>query len=99
MTPPQDVAAICDELERVYQEGSYPLLEVTRPWSEYNPVIHGELARPAALRGYLERELGALVANGATLAVSASRPRLALDDPELLRGADESTRDLKRKKM
>ena len=99
MTPMDQVARICDELEAVYRDGSYPLLEVTRPWSEYNPVIDGELARPAALRGYLERELGALVANGAKLSVSASRPRLALDDPELLRGADESTRDLKRKKL
>ena len=47
------VVAVCDELERVYEEGSYPLLEVTRPWSTYNPVIDGELARPAALRSYL----------------------------------------------
>lgn len=99
MSVADDVSQVCDELERIYLAGSYPLLEVTRPWSTYNPVIAGELARPAALRGYLERELGALVSYGALLAVSASRPRLPIDDPALLRGADESTRDLKQKKL
>lgn len=93
------IAATCDELERVYDDGSYPVLEVCRPWSTYNPVIGGELARPAALRSYLRRELADLVTQGATLAVRPSRPRLSLDDPMLLRGADESSRDLKQKKL
>lgn len=94
-----DVAAVCDELEAIYEDGSYPLLEVTRPWSGYNPMIAGELARPAALRRYLERELALLCADGATLTVRPSRPRLAIDDPLLLRAADETAWDLKQKKL
>jgi AMP nucleosidase len=94
-----EVERICDELERIYAAGDYPLLEVTRPWSTYNPIIDGELARPEALRGYLERELADLLAEGARFAVRPSRPRLGLDDPSLLRGADESSRDLKQKKL
>lgn len=94
-----EVIEICDELERVYDSGSYPLLEVSRPWSDYNPVIGGELARPRALRGYLERELTQLADHGAILAVRPSRPKFSLDDPLLLRGADESAWDLKQKKL
>lgn len=92
-------AAIVDQLEVIYDDGAYPLVSVTRPWSDFNPTITGELAQPAALRGYLERELGVLLAGGAQISVSASRPRLALDDPELMRGADESAWDLKQKKL
>lgn len=99
MTEPVDIAAICDELERVYDDGSYPRLEVTRPWSEHNPVISGELARPSALRGYLERELTELAAAGALIRVVDARPRYDLNDPALLHGADESAWDLKRKKL
>ena len=93
------VRQTCDELERIYADGSYPLLQVTRPWSLHNPVIAGEMSRPAAMRGYLERELGALVMHGATMRVTASRERLALDDPQLLVGADESGWNLKQKKL
>lgn len=94
-----EIAAICDELEAIYDRGRYPRLEVTRPWSEHNPVIQGELARPSALRHYLERELAGLLDAGAEIRVIDARPRFALDDPRLLHGADESAWDLKRKKL
>ncbi len=92
-------SALVDELVAIYDAGSYPMVAVTRPWSGYNPTITGELARPAALRGYLTRELGQLLDGGAEISVSAARPRLALDDPALMRGADESAWDLKQKKL
>jgi len=93
------IEELCDRIEALYDEGWYPELTVHRPWSDYNPTIHGELANPAALRGYLRRELTALLATGATVDVAATRRRLALDDPGLMRGADESHWDLKQKKL
>jgi len=92
-------AQLVDRLEEIYLDGAYPLVAVTRPWSDFNPTITGELAAPAALRGYLERELAVLLAAGAEVSVSASRPRLTLDDPRMMRGADESSWDLKQKKL
>ncbi len=94
-----DATALVDELVAIYDSGSYPLIEVSRPWSDYNTTITGELAQPEALRGYLTRELGELLSAGAVITVSASRPRLGLDDPRLMRGADESSWDLKQKKL
>lgn len=92
-------ARLCDELERIYDEGDYPALAVHRPWSSYNPTLTGELARPSALRWYLIREMTRLVDAGASLSVAASRPRIALDDPAMFERSDESNWDLKRKKL
>lgn len=89
----------CNELESIYEAGSYPLLEVTRPWSRHNPKISGELARPAALRTYLLRELSRLVQMGATLSARPSRPRLLLTDPAAFAHVDESMWNLKQKKL
>ncbi len=89
----------CDELERVYDDGSYPLLSLTRPWSQHNPTISGELARPVALRSYLRREITRLLDMNASIQVDASRPRLALSDPEMFQRTDESAWDLKQKKL
>lgn len=94
-----DPDALCDELERIYDAGDYPALEVNRPWSSHNPRLVGELARPRALRWYLIREMERLVAGGAELSVQASRPRIALDDPLMFPRSDESNWDLKRKKL
>lgn len=91
--------AVTDELSAIYESGMYPLLVVTRPWSQHNPVISGELARPAALTSYLHRELARLAEMGATFAVQASRPRLAIDDPELFARSDETNWDLSQKKL
>src|SRR4029077_5766811 len=63
------------------------------------PTLVGELARPSALRWYLEREIERLSAAGAELSVTTSRPRIALDDPEMFARSDESNWDLKRKKL
>jgi AMP nucleosidase len=90
---------LCDELERIYDGGDYPALIVKRPWSSYNPTLVGELARPSALRWYLVRELDRLAEAGADMSVSASRPRIALDDPAMFQRSDESNWDLKRKKL
>lgn len=94
-----DAGELCDELERIYDGGDYPALTVKRSRSKYNPTLVGELARPAALRCYLVREFERLVAAGAQLSVSASRPRIALDDPAMFHRSDESNWDLKRKKL
>lgn len=90
---------ICDELEAIYEQGDYPALRVSRPWSDHNRVISGELARPAAWRWYLVREIERLVAAGAEVSAVASRPRLQLHDIELFARTDESDWDLKRKKL
>lgn len=90
---------LCDELERIYDGGDYPALTVKRPWSSHNPTLVGELARPAALRWYLVRELERLTEAGADLSASPSRPRIALDDPAMFQRSDESNWDLKRKKL
>ncbi|MBK5221315.1 MAG: AMP nucleosidase [Acidimicrobiia bacterium] len=93
------VTALCDALEAIDADGWYPSIEVIRPWSMHNPRITGEFARPAAIRRYLEREIGALLQRGATVAVRPSRPALALDDPQLFAALDESEWDLRAKKL
>jgi AMP nucleosidase len=93
------VAQICDGLVAVDDAGWYPELEVDRPWSEHNPVLQGEFARPAAIRWYLERELRKLALSKARITVRASRPQAALDDPGLLSHLDEAAWDLRRKKL
>lgn len=95
MTPEE----LCDELERLYAEGNYAELTVDRPWSEHNPVLKGELARPGALRDYLLGEFRRLSSYGATLSVAPSRPRLGLDHPGVFAGSDESDWDLQQKKL
>ena len=72
------VRDVCDEIERVYEScDCYPKLTVTRHWSQHNPTISGEIARPAAFRWYLERELLALACRGAQIEVEQSRRRPA----------------------
>lgn len=93
------IDAILRELCEISDTGQYPMLEVRRPWSTHNPVISGELARPLALTSYLRRELGKLEAMGATFAVTASRPQVRLDDPEMFRRSDETGWDLSQKKL
>lgn len=90
---------LCDALEAIELEGSYPSIAVIRPWSAHNPRITGEFARPSAIRRYLERELAALLARGAQIEVAASRPALSLDDPALFAALDESEWDLRAKKL
>jgi AMP nucleosidase len=100
---PEAVAAavgdLCDAVEAIDADGWYPAMEVVRPWSRHNPSITGEFARPRAIRRYLERELAALLALGATVVVRASRPALALSDPALFAALDEHDWDSRAKKL
>ena len=96
---PDRVAAVCDELEAADTGGWYGKLTVERPWSRHNPVLEGEFACPAAIRPYLERELGKLAAAGARVAAAAARRKLDLHDPALLDALDEKAWDLRRKKL
>jgi AMP nucleosidase len=93
------VEQLCDAMEAADNAGRYPQLTVERPWSEHNPVLEGEFASPGAIRWYLERELGQLAAAGARISVSQGRKAVDLHDPELGLALDETTWDLRRKKL
>ena len=94
------IAGLCDQIERIYEsDGRYPKVTVRRSWSRHNPTISGEIARPRAIRWYLERELAALARQGAEISVEPSRCRISLGSPELLQKIDESAFDLTQKKL
>ncbi|MCB1019235.1 MAG: AMP nucleosidase [Acidobacteria bacterium] len=104
-TPPepgairQRVADACDALEQIDRGGCYARITVHRSWSRHNPATTGQIARPSAYRWYLERELAALLEQGAEIEIAPSRERIRLDDPELFRRIDESELDITRKKL
>lgn len=89
----------CDLMDRIYQDGYYPKVKVTRSWSEHNPVIEGEFAKPQVYRSYLKRELTKLVRSGAEIAITASRACVSLNDPKLLDAIDEDHWDFTKKKL
>ena len=93
------VEQLCDAMEEADKAGRYPRLTVERPWSVHNPVLEGEFAAPAAIRWYLERELGRLAAAGARISVSPGPEALDLHDPALVSAVDETSSDLRRKKL
>ncbi len=90
---------LCDAMDAADKEGCYPQLTVERPWSVHNPVLEGEFASPSAIRWYLERELGQLAAAGARISVSQGRKAMDLHDPNLGEALDETSWDLRRKKL
>jgi AMP nucleosidase len=94
-----EIGRLCDAMEAAAKEGRYPRLVVERPSSVHNPRLEGEFALPGALRWYLERELGRLAADGARISVSSGRQALDLHDPRLAPAIDETTWDLRRKKL
>ena len=94
-----EISRLCDAMEAAAAAGHYPLVMVERPWSADNPRLEGEFASPAAIRWYLERELGRLAADGARIAVSGGREALDLHDPRLGPAIDETQWDLRRKKL
>ena len=96
---PAEIERLCDAMEAADRAGRYPRLTVERPWSVHNPVLDGEFASPAAIRWYLERELGRLAASGARISVSPGREALDLHDPRLGPAVDETRWDLRRKKL
>ncbi len=93
------VERVLDAAEEIDDAGWYPVVDVHRPWSDYNPRITGEFARPQAIRRYLHRELASLVQAGATVSVRASRQAVPFDDPEFFAALDEDRFDLRTKKL
>ncbi|MDQ3988734.1 MAG: hypothetical protein M3291_05985 [Actinomycetota bacterium] len=93
------VSGLLDALHAVDADGWYPAIDVVRPWSEHNPRITGEFARPGALRRYLQRELTALLRAGARVTVRPARRALAFDDPDFFAALDEDRFGLRAKKL
>jgi AMP nucleosidase len=93
------VTRLLDLLDGIDDDGWYGALDVVRPWSEHNPRITGEFARPMAIRRYLRRELAALLRRGAVVTARPSRPALAFDDPAFFAALDEERFDLRAKKL
>jgi len=94
-----EVEQLCDAMEDANRAGRYSRLTVERPWSAHNPLLEGEFAAPAAIRWYLERELGRLAAAGATISVGPGRAAVDLHDPALGPALDEASSDPRRKKL
>ena len=61
------VARLVEALGAIAQAGDYGEIEVLRPWSRHNPRITGEFADVSAIRWYLQRELAALLRQGASV--------------------------------
>ncbi len=95
----RQIEEACDLMDEIYQGGSYPKVKVTRSWSEHNPVIEGEFAKPDVYRWYLKRELAKLVRAGAEVSVSPSRECVSLNNPKLLDAIDEDHWDFTKKKL
>jgi AMP nucleosidase len=93
------VARLIEALAAAEDAGWYGGIEVVRPWSDHNPRITGEFARPHAVRRYLTRELGALLRAGARVTARPSRPELAFDDPDFFAALDEDRVDSRAKKL
>jgi AMP nucleosidase len=96
---PAEIRKLCDAMVAAGKAGHYPRLTVERPWSAHNPVLEGEFSSPAAIRWYLERELGRLAAAGARISVCPGREALGLRDPGIGPAVDETRWDLRRKKL
>jgi len=93
------VQDLLDALVGIDADGWYPAVDVVRPWSEHNPRITGEFARPAAVRRYLQRELCALLSRGAVVTVRPSRQSLTFADPGFFAALEEDRFDLRAKKL
>lgn len=90
---------LLDALNAIDDDGWYPRLEVKRPWSQHNPWLVGEFARPSAIRWYLRRELTTLLAKGAAITATPSRRALEFNDPDFFAALDEEYFDLRTKKL
>lgn len=93
------VKRLCEAMEEADALGHYPRLTVARPWSVHNPVLEGEFAAPRAIGWYLQRELGRLAAAGATITVDQGREAVDLRGPDVGAAVDETSWDLRRKKL
>src|ERR1700761_8069843 len=94
-----EINRLCDAMEAADAAGRYPKLTVERPWSAHNRVLEGEFAAPDAIRWYLERELGRLAGKGARISACRVRKVVCLRAPRTGPAADETRRDLRRKKL
>src|SRR5699024_3396656 len=95
----ESVARLLDVVDGIDSDGWYPRIEVQRPWSQHNPWLAGEFARPAAVRWYLHRELSNLLRKGAVVTAAPSRPALEFHDPAFFGALDEARFDLRGKKL
>lgn len=93
------VSQACDVMEALYEQGFYPKMTVKRSWSEHNPIIDGEFAKPKAYRWYLTREIKKLVLAGAEVTIDTERKAVPLNDPTLLDSLDEEDWDITQKKL
>ncbi|MCA9133565.1 MAG: AMP nucleosidase [Planctomycetales bacterium] len=87
------IDAACDWMEAVYAAGNYAKVTVFRKWSTHNPIISGKMARPAAYRWYLRRELLRLAQRGAEIEITRAQPRVDWNSPRLLEIIDETDFD------
>ncbi len=95
----EKIDSACDLMDKIYRDGYYPKIRVSRSWSEHNPVIEGEFSKPDVYRWYLKRELIKLARDGAEIHISPSRKCVSLNDPKLLDAIDEDYWDFTRKKL
>ena len=89
----------CEWMEQIYTEGRYARIIVNRSWSNHNPTITGEIAKPSAFRWYLRRELCRLARKGAEIEIRPGNARVNLNAPDLLDVIDETEFDHTRKKV
>ncbi|KPP99510.1 MAG: AMP nucleosidase Amn [Bacteroidetes bacterium HLUCCA01] len=95
----QRIEDLLNYMEEVDQSGYYPQLTVVRSWSEHNPRISGEFAKPRVFSWYLSREIKRLLLKNAAIEVRPSRKKIALNDPVLLDNLDEDVWDFTQKKL
>ncbi len=96
---PARIEQLRQAMEAADAAGYYPRLSVERPWSVHNPVLEGEFASPRAIGWYLQRELGRLAAAGARVSVCRGRQAVDLYDPGIGPAVDETSSDMRRKKL
>jgi len=97
--PQKEAENYVSQICAIFEAGNYPLVQIQRPWSEFNPMLSGEFARPAALSAYLVREFAGLLSLGARIEVTPARPRRELNDPQLFSHLSEDDWDLRAKKL
>lgn len=93
------IAEFLNEMEGIDAAGYYPEITVVRSWSEHNPEISGEFAKPRVFEWYLKREFERLLRKNAVIELRASRKKIALNDPVLFDNLDEDDWDFTQKKL
>lgn len=86
-------------MQEIYGKGWYPEVTIYRPWSEHNPEVSSQFARPADMYWYFFREFRRLLGNGAGFRIVAAKKLRELNDIGLLETVDEAAMDFTRKKL